>query len=240
MIDTNDIGIEIGNCFLRFEHDEDVRQYFCKRFNGYKSPNLNFHHSRPGSNQFDNDYQTYPSISLSDGAPLYYQLDGEFILSEYNDGDSFIPGDACGYKNTNNPSDYFYGLAPGQTSSFINYPNGLQTINFGQTAYGNGVDLVDDTNNGSEYINGITFNRTQTPYYLYFGLVPGKTSLHKTVSLFFADKISATTLKGLGVSNDKVDGNVNNTPNINNGTENKFTVYKTCLGETLIKQVTTP
>ena len=44
----------------------------------------------------------------------------------------------------------------------------------------------------------------------------------------------------LGVSNDKVDGNVNNTPNINNGTENKFTVYKTCLGETLIKQVTTP
>jgi hypothetical protein len=91
-----------------------------------------------------------------------------------------------------------------------------------------------------KHINGITFNRTQTPYYLYFGLVPGKTSLHKTVSLFFADKISATTLKGLGVSNDKVDGNVNNTPNINNGTENKFTVYKTCLGETLIKQVTTP
>ena len=240
MIDTNDIGIEIGNCFLRFEHDEDVRQYFCKRFNGYKSPNLNFHHSRPGSNQFDNDYQTYPSISLSDGSPLYYKLDGEFILSEYNDGDSFIPGDACGYKNTNNTSDYFYGLAPGQTSSFINYPNGSQTINFGQTAYGNGVDLVDDTINGNVAIKGITFNRTQTPYYLYFGLVPGKTSLHKTVSLFFADKISATTLKGLGVSNDKVDGNVNNTPNINKGIDNKFTVYKTCLGETLIKQVTTP
>ena len=241
MIDTNDIGIEIGNCFLRFEHDEDVRQYFCKRFNGYKSHNLNFHHSRPGSNQFDNDYQTYPSISLSDGSPLYYKLDGEFILSEYNDGDSFIPGDACGYKNTNNTSDYFYGLAPGQTSSFINYPNGLDTINFGKTAHPNDVDvIINDPNNGSTSINGITFNRTQTPYYLYFGLVPGKTSLHKTVSLFFADKISATTLKGLGVSNDKVDGNVNNTPNINNGTENKFTVYKTCLGETLIKQVTTP
>lgn len=240
MIDTNDIGIEIGNCFLRFEHDEDVRQYFCKRFNGYKSPNLNFHHSRPGSIEFDNNYQTYPSISLSDGAPLYYLLDGEYILSEYNDSDSFIPGDACGYKNTNNTSDYFYGLAPGQTSSFINYPNGSQTINFGQTAYSNGVDLVDDSLNGNKNIYGITFNRTQTPYYLYFGLVPGKTTLHKTVSLFFADKISATTLKGLGSSNSKVDGNVNNTPNINNGTENKFTVYKTCLGETLIKQVTTP
>jgi hypothetical protein len=237
MIDTNDIGIEIGNCFLRFEHDEEVRQYFCKRFNGYKSPNLNFHHSRPGSIEFDNNYQTYPSISLSDGAPLYYKLDGEYILSEYNDGDSFIPGDACGYRNTNNTSDYFYGLAPGQTSTFINYPNGSQTINFGQTAYGNGVDLVNDDVNGDEDIYGITFNRIQTPYYLYFGLVPGKTTLHKTVSLFFADKISATTLKGIGASNNKVDSNVNNTPNINSGTENNFTVYKTCLGETLVKQI---
>jgi hypothetical protein len=237
IIDTNDIGIEIGNCFLRFDHDEEIREYFCKRFNGYKSPNLNFHHSRPGSIEFDNDYKTYQPITLSDGAPLYYQLDGEYIFSEYNDGDSFITGDACGYKNTNSKPDYFYGLAPGQTSAFINYPNGTNTINFGQTAYPTGVDEIDDSINGNQQIKGIRFNRSQTPYYLYFGLVPGKTSLHKTVSQFFADKINETTLKGLGASNSKVDSNINNTPNITSVEENKFTIYKTCLGETLIKQV---
>lgn len=237
IIDTNDIGIEIGNCFLRFDHDEEIREYFCKRFNGYKAPNLNFHHSRPGSIEFDNDYKTYQPITLSDGAPLYYQLDGEYIFSEYNDGDSFITGDACGYKNTNSKTDYFYGLAPGQTSAFINYPNGTNTINFGQTAYPTGVDKIDDTLNGLESIKGVRFNKSQTPYYLYFGLVPGKTSLHKTVSQFFADKINETTLKGLGASNSKVDSNINNTPNITSVEENKFTIYKTCLGETLIKQV---
>ena len=36
IIDKNDIGIEIGNCFVRFEHDTDLREYFCKRFNGYR------------------------------------------------------------------------------------------------------------------------------------------------------------------------------------------------------------
>ena len=36
IIDKNDIGIEIGNCFVRFEHDTDLREYFCKRFNGYQ------------------------------------------------------------------------------------------------------------------------------------------------------------------------------------------------------------
>ena len=237
MIDANDIGIEIGNCFLRFDHDVDVRQYFCRRFNGFKTTNLNFHHIRPGSLEFDNTYQTYLPITLSDGAPLYYFLDGETILSEYNDADSFIPGDACGYKNTNGTSDYFYGLAPGQTSAFINYPNGGQSLNFGQTATIGGIDLINDDENGLETIKGIRFNKSQTPYYLYFGLVPGKTALHKTVSQFFGDKINATTLKGIGGSNSKVEENINNSPNISNETQNNFTIYKTCLGETLIKKV---
>ena len=247
MIDKNDIGIEIGNCFLRFEHDEDIRQYFCRRFNGYKGNNLSFHHQRPGSIQFENEYNTYPAITLSDGTNLYYQLppeDGsEIIYSEYNDSDSFIPGDGCGYvgAKSNGDTDYFYGLAPGQTSSFIPYPNGGSTIDFGQTAQPNnidvifdGVSLTEDTNNGSTQIFGIKFNRTQTPYYLYFGLVPGKTALHKTVSNFFADRINAVTLQGLGSSSGSVEQNINNTPNINNDTNNPFTVYKTCLGETLI------
>ncbi len=250
IIDKNDIGIEIGNCFLRFDHDEDVRSYFCKRFNGYKSSNLTFHHQRPGSLEFDNLYNTYPEIALSEGYNLYYNLDGEQILSEYNDGDSFIPGDACGYKKTNGSGDYFYGLAPGQTSSFINYPNGNQTINFNQTAQLDGVDeinqlvtdsttglvtLQDDDNNGSNLVNGIKFNRTQTPFFLYFGLVPGKTALHRTVSQFFGDLIDEVTLEGLNASNDTVNENINNSPNINNVGDNPFTVYKTCLGETLIQ-----
>jgi hypothetical protein len=246
IIDKNDIGIEIGNCFLRFEHDEDIRSYFCKRFNGYKSSNLTFHHQRPGSLEFDNVYNTYPEISLSDGFNLFYNLEGQQILSEYNDGDSFIPGDACGYKKTNGSGDYFYGLAPGQTSSFINYPNGSQTINFGETAQLDGVDeinilngngIVSDINNGSDSVKGIKFSRTQTPYFLYFGLVPGKTALHRTVSQFFGDLIDAVTLEGLNASNDTVSENINNSPNINNTVDNPFTVYKTCLGETLIQTI---
>jgi hypothetical protein len=244
IIDKNDIGIEIGNCYLRFDHDEDIRSYFCKRFNGYKASDLSFHHQRPGSLDFDNIYNTYPEISLSDGFNLYYNLDGEQILSEYNDGDSFIPGDGCGYKNTNGSGDYFYGLAPGQTSSFINYPNGNQTINFNDPAQVDGVDeinqlnggnIVDDPNNGNKTANGIKFNRTQTPYFLYFGLVPGKTALHRTVSQFFGDLIDAVTLEGLNASNDTVSENINNSPNINNTGDNPFTIYKTCLGETLIQ-----
>ena len=246
IIDKNDIGIEIGNCFLRFEHDEDIRSYFCKRFNGYKSSNLTFHHQRPGSLEFDNVYNTYSEISLSDGFNLFYNLEGQQILSEYNDGDSFIPGDACGYKKTNGSGDYFYGLAPGQTSSFINYPNGSQTINFGETAQLDGVDeinilngngIVSDINNGSNSVKGIKFSRTQTPYFLYFGLVPGKTALHRTVSQFFGDLIDAVTLEGLNASNDTVSENINNSPNINNTGNNPFTVYKTCLGETLIQTI---
>jgi hypothetical protein len=250
IIDKNDIGIEIGSCFLRFNHDEDIRNYFCRRFNGYKGDDLSFHHQQPGSLQFENEYNTYPEITLSDGTNLYYQLpaeDGdEIVYSEYNDGDSFIPGDGCGYvgSKSNGETDYFYGLAPGQTSGFIPYPNGASTIDFGQTAQVDNTDeifdgnsLNNDLNNGSKAIKGVKFNRTQTPYYLYFGLVPGKTAIHKTVSNFFADKIDAVTLQGLGVSNDSVEENINNTPNINNGVDNPFTIYKTCLGETLIEKV---
>jgi hypothetical protein len=259
IIDKNDIGLEIGSCFVRFDHDDELRNYFCRRFNGYKAQDLSFHHQRPGSVEWENDYNTYPEITLVDGPNIYYQLpSGEIVLSEYNDGDSFIPGDACGYRKYNDngtPSgtnDYFYGVAPGQTSSFINYPNDDTyqnddgTINFGITAQGpDGTDeildeeniLLDDPNNGSEDINGIRFNRSQTPYYLYFGLVPGKTALHKTVSRFFADKINATTLEGVGASSTSVNENINNAPNVTNDVENNFSVYKTCLGETLIEKV---
>jgi len=262
IIDKNDIGIEIGNCFVRFEHDTDIREYFCKRFNGYQrgygTNNLSFHHTRPGSIEFDNKYGSYPEITLTQGYNLWYQTpEGEFVKSEYNDGDPFIPGDGCGYTSKdndhpNNKTDYFYGLAPGQTSGFINYPNydtdggASGTINFGTAQGTDGTDeifsastagYVDDDNNGSVGVKGVRHNRSQTPYFLYFGLIPGKTALNKTVGKFFADKINAVTLQGVGASNDDVSQNIMNKPNVNNEEENPFTVFRTCLGDTLIEKV---
>jgi hypothetical protein len=234
IVDKNDIGIEIGNCFVRFEHDEEIREYFCRRFNGYKSDRT-FHHIRPGGIDTDNIYNTYPEVKLTNATPTYFELpEGDIVLSEFNDGDSFIPGDACGFKKSNGNPDYFYGLAPGSTQNFINYPNGSATLNFGSAPF---VDNVDDDVNFVPNVSGIRFNRTQTPYYLYFGLVPGKTSLHKTVALFFGDKINATTLQGVGASNSNVSETNNNSPNIGGGIDNPFTIYKTCLGETLLAQV---
>ena len=264
IIDKNDIGIEIGNCFVRFEHDTDLREYFCKRFNGYRrngdnTKSLSFHHTRPGSIEFDNTYGSYPEITLTQGYNLFYKTpEGETILSEYNDGDSFIPGDGCGYKPKDNGSsygkpDYFYGLAPGQTSGFINYPNydtddvpGGGTIIFG-TAQDDGTDEIfsgtsgsyeDDDNNGSVDVKGVRHNRSQTPYFLYFGLVPGKTALNKVVGKFFGDKINAVTLEGIGASPDDVSQNNNNNKNLKNGEENPFTTFRTCLGDTLIDTTT--
>ena len=242
MIDKNDIGIEIGTCFMRFEHDEDIREYFCRRFNGYKD-NLNFHHTRPGGIDTDNVYNTYPEITLVDGLAgnkTYYQMPdtGEVILSEFNDTDAFIAGDGCGFKRDGNPiTDYFYGIAPGFTGEFINYPNGSSTIDFGNGTQGNLIDDVGDEDNQEPGVDGISFNRSQTPYHLYFGLVPGKTALHKTVAKFFADKINAVTLQGLGASNANVEATKNNVPPLGDTKENNFTVFKTCLGETLIKRI---
>ena len=242
LVDKNDIGIQTGSCYLRFDHDEELREYFCKRFSGYKSDRT-FHHFRPGGTDTDNQYNTYPEISLVDGSnPLYYEFPadngGQSVLSEYNDSDSFIPGDACGYVNNNSNADYFYGLAPGSTQVFINYPNGDTTGSANGTLdFGNPpiTPIVQTVNTISSVVeNGIRFNRSQTPYYLYFGIVPGKTAIHKTVGKFFADKINAVTLQGIGQSNGKVSGMINNSPGINDGEENKFAVYRTCLGESLI------
>jgi hypothetical protein len=234
LIDTNDIGMEIGNCFLRFDHEPEVREYFCRRFNGYKDGTLDVHYQRPGSNQYENDYQTYSEMTLTGPPAQYVTPEGDIIDNEYNDGDPFVPGDACGFYRESAPTDYFYGIAPGQASSFTTFPNNAEELNFGCSAHSDGVDEIDDDYNGSESIRGIKFNRSQTPYYLYFGLVPGKTALHKTVGKFFADKINYKTLQGIGASDRNVSENINNRPNINNTVKNPYTIYKTCLGETVL------
>ena len=53
MIDSNDLGLQTRSCFLRFDHDEDVRGYFCRRFSGFKDGDLNVNYMRPGSPQFE-------------------------------------------------------------------------------------------------------------------------------------------------------------------------------------------
>ena len=255
IIDSNDLGVEIGNCFTRFINDPDIRGYFCRRFSGYKDTQLNVHYMRPGSNQYENDYQIYPEIILTDGYDLAYILEGgtAVIGSEYNDEDEFVPGDACGFYKPNNSvsPDYFYGVAQGQTSGFVPFPNtiNLSTSNFGLTShlptnlsYPYTIDEINDSdgheddNNGNTDIKGIKFNRSQTPYHLYFGLVPGKTSLHKTVAKFFADKIDKVTLEGIGEKDPGPD--VHNQNNITNTVKNPYSIYRTCLGQTQLPAAT--
>ena len=226
LIDTNDIDVEIGNCYLRFDHDVDVREYFCRRFTGYKDDTLGVHYVRPGGNDLDNTYSEYPEIKLVDNQ--FYKFDGEntVIPSEYNDGDFFVPGDACGFNKTNQV-DYFYGLAPGMIDTLVDFPN-TTNLNFPSN---NAFEQNVDTNAIGEF-DGIRFNRSQTPYHLYFGLVPGKTSLHKTVGKFFADKINSVTLQGLGASPDETSANEFGRNNIRNQVDSPYSILKTCLGQT--------
>ena len=243
-IDKNDIGIEVTTCFMRFIHDIEVREYFCRRFNGYKNKNLDVHYQKPGSNIFENDYQTYPDMTLLEQPQKIYTFPNQgnqVKVSEYNDNDAFVPGDGCGFYSYNSnwikigsiTPDWFYGLAPGHTMTLINFPNEQnQTIDFGQTTHTAGVDLVGDGFNGHISARGIKFSRSQTPYYLYFGLIGGKTALHKTVGKFFADKINAVTLQGIGESDNSTSENFNNQNNINNTVTNPYSIYRTCLGQT--------
>lgn len=225
IIDTNDIDVEIGNCYLRFDHDVDVREYFCRRFSGYKSSTLDVHYVRPGGDDLDNTYSEYPEMKLIDGQT--YRFDGENVIipSEYNDGDYFVPGDACGF-NKDNSTDYFYGIAPGVVDTLVDFPN-TSPLTFPSNTITENVD-----NPAGGTLDGIRFNRSQTPYHLYFGLVPGKTSLHKTVGKFFADKINSVTLQGLGASPDEASANEFGRNNIRNQVDSPYSILKTCLGQT--------
>ena len=237
IIDSNDLGIQTRACFLRFVHDEDIRSYFCKRFSSYKNNALEVNYMRPGSDQFDNAYHIYSEITVkdkSDGNEVFYVTpDGDYLESLYNDGDPFIPGDRCGLPIKNNSGnitsvDYFYGMAPGQTNKFINFPNGSDTLAGGVP----GIDYIDDSATG--ILKGIKFSRTQTPYFFYFGLIPGKTSLDRVISEFFADKINRITLRGVGGPDSAA--NIYNQPPITEENPSVNAVFKTCLGDRPIKK----
>jgi hypothetical protein len=163
IFDFDDDDVPLGTCEARFDHDEDTREYFCRRFTTYKNTDMEINYKIPSLTINDNIYETYPAVTVTN----------------LNDADEIIPGDRCRMVVNNPSSPYSYFYAMGNTanaSTLLDYPNNTNTIS------GN---------------NGTSFHTSHTPYYFFFGIVPGKTALHKTVSKFFADKIDKNTLKGV-------------------------------------------
>jgi len=164
--DVTDQAHELETCESLFDHDEEIRGYFCRRFSTYTDPNHDISYAQPSTINRDNTYETYPEIP--DNTPnLLVDLgdDNDTI----NDGNGFTSGDLCKMKD----GKYIYG---------INYTTEI---------------LKDDPDSINESVEGVSFRTSQTPYYFYFGLIPGKTALHKTVGKFFADKIDEETLAGI-------------------------------------------
>jgi len=241
LLDEDGTGRSLGACRIEFDHDEEIREYFCRRFSGFKiskanplSPNysIEVNYQRPGSTEFENVYNTYPEV-INTGTTLYqiWVKDEDDIIifgpADYeaydsmNDGDPYIPGDRCGIKidyddTSQNPdANYFYGLAPGTTIDFAHYFPEDSSFNI-----------------NNNLTKGINFGTSQTPYYFYFGIIPGKTALHKVVSKYFADKINKTTLSGLPDS--RASENLHNKTNFRNNLKNPLSVLKSCLEEKII------
>lgn len=233
MLDRADVGLEIGPCKIYFDHDEEIREYFCKRFSGFDSTgaNLTVNYQRPGSPEFENVYEKYPEATITGSSMGWYEVDGgPPEIDSINDGDPFLMGDKCGIKqnyNTSNPPvKYFYGLAPG----WVNFFNGGTGVGAFSPKFPTPSSIA--TASSPLVQQGINFATSQTPYYFYFGIVPGKTALHKVVSRYFADKINKTTLAGLGDT--KSSANLHNKSNFRDNIKNPFSILKSCLGEKII------
>jgi hypothetical protein len=193
--DVTDQGDELGTCDSFFDHDEETRGYFCRRFSTYTDPQHNISYAQPSTINRDNTYETYPDIV--DDSPLLFGL-GPDGVGTINDGDGFTTGDLCKMKDGN----YIYGINY-DTETLLDYPSS-----------------VDE----DEY-EGVSFRTSQTPYYFYFGLVPGKTALHKTVGKFFSDKLDEKTLDG-------IDNNEGDNPTQPGGTpQSAGALLKTCLNK---------
>jgi len=219
LIDSNDLGMEVGQCFTYYEHDTETRDYFCRRFSTFKNDDLEVNYMRPGSNEFDNLYDLYPEAQFTTGVPaVNFEVDGILIPNSINDGDSFVTGDRCGLKSN---GQFFYGA--GWKGG--NNPFPTQLLDFPNSA------KINDKSNPEQF--GVKYSTSQTPYYHYFGQALGKTSLHRLVSKYFADKIDEVTLQGLG-NNEKSGANTYNQPGFRDIGQNKFTVLRSCLGEAVI------
>ena len=65
------------------DHDEDIRDYFCRRFNGFKNNQLGVQYLRPDSPQLDNVYTPYPD-ALQQSTDYYIDLSGDRFKREVN------------------------------------------------------------------------------------------------------------------------------------------------------------
>jgi len=237
MIDKNEVGLELGACKLQFDHDEEIREYFCKRFSTFKNIDLDVHYQRPGGHEFENYYATYgldyppgwggpspPAVTAQTYTfvPPLGQYEVQIGGGNVNDGDPFIPGDRCGLIQDKFNVTNFYGIdIPGSDWMDKNF---IPADEYDE------LDLGGTTTWTHE--KGVNHGSSHTPYFFYFGIVPGKTALHKVVSKYFADKIDKTTLAGLPGSQN-ASQNINNQTNYRNSIKNPFSILKSCLGERL-------
>ena len=219
LYDLNDTGLECNTCSVYNDVDTDIREYFCRRFSTYTPStdgntitDMKVNYVRAGSIQGENYYETYGDVGpeCNSGFDEKYAVliddDGNkgtsfTIDNDLNDGDRITPGDKCGYySNGSTKTDikYFYGMdASSHTKNDLkNYP--FDGSKLGSDADEDAVVMVDDD-------EGISPFTTQTPYFFYFGLVPGKTALNKLVGKFFSDKINSETLEDVTEDTDNTD-----------------------------------
>ena len=174
VLDITDQDTELGTCKAFFDHDDDTREFFCKRFDTFINVDLDIHYNLTASPLRENIYSRYDEVP--DGWPnVNVGLGNTPSLDTLNDGEGFLNGDRCKMGNSTSPK-FIYGME----SRLDDLEDSPTTLSMNGTT-------------------GVSFQTTQTPYYFFFGLVPGKTALHKTVGKFFADKINEETLLGNGL-----------------------------------------
>jgi hypothetical protein len=218
LFDTNDTGLECGSCKSYVDVDTDIRQYFCQRFSTFVPSatedniitNMKVNYMRPGGAQGENYYEPYNDITgrcdsfegqtaIVDGGTT--NSDVITIDNEVNDNEPITPGDKCGYLTNLDFKGvkYFYAMDLTEEHTKMD----LKSFPFNESKLGSGYTESIDIAENPILVNddeGISLFSTQTPYFFYFGLVPGKTALNKVVGKFFADKINAETLNGNGVN----------------------------------------
>ncbi len=164
---------------------------------------------RPGGSQGENYYEPYNDIrgvcDTFEGANAIVDggtdsIDVINIDNEVNDNEFITPGDKCGYLTRDGSGldfknvKYFYAMDLTEEHT----KKELKSFPFEESKLGSEYNGSIDIAENPILVNddeGISLFSTQTPYFFYFGLVPGKTALNKVVGKFFADKIDAETLE---------------------------------------------
>ena len=208
LYDLNDSGLECKSCSSYSDVDSDVRGYFCRRFSTFTPTtssnsisNMKVNYIRAGGTQGENYYETYNEVSpncrseFNGKTAVLLNEEGDespkfTIDNDLNDGDAITPGDKCGYLETGSLKDakYFYAM---DASSHTK--NDLKHFPFSSSKLGEDGDVESTIIVEDE--KGISVTSTQTPYFFYFGLIPGKTALNKLVAKYFSDVINSQTLE---------------------------------------------